>query len=242
MKSKPLVYIALKHSSGHVDFDLSCILSLVNQGNDQSEPAKVGQIFVRKNQWEDIHHLGIEDFINYNVLYNKKELYFPNGELIIQATIHILDSTIDFVPNPIEPNDDNKKLFRTMEDADVTIKTADGNTLKAHSNILSESSEIFKEILSQKKSFEIDDQEFNSGVVKELLRFCYYGNGKLKRKKFSLELFRIAKKFFIHGLAEICMKTIYEELDEFCPIEVAQLAKEYFMHDLFFNCGLLIQV
>jgi len=80
-------------------------------------------------------------------------------------------------------NDENKELFSSLKNTDVTLKTNDGNNIKCHKSILSKESKFFNSLFSNKyseKNKKVFDFDTNHAVLFETIRYIYYGECKLK--------------------------------------------------------------
>lgn len=176
--------------------------------------------------------------IKSNDLLNKRNELCPDGKLHIRvliyreqeqnielmATVENLDGTFDIM---------------MASDADVLIKTDDGTTFKAHKAILSGKSAVFHAMfnidMEEAASKSVDIIDFKGPVMRELLRFIYFGHVK-NIKDIDAELLQAAIVYQIEKLPESCVESMTARLNNDNVIEFVRLADLYDLELLFDHC------
>lgn len=102
---------------------------------------------------------------------------------------------------------DMKKLFADDSFADLELKASDGKVLKAHKSILATRSPVFCAMLKNDDRSSIYVPDFDSVVIKEVLRSIYY-NEVENFDEIDSELILAAEKYQLEGLMEICSELI----------------------------------
>lgn len=119
---------------------------------------------------------------------------------------------------PPYPNSNSSYLsnaFDTGKLVDTTIKTADGNEIKANKFILSRSP-VFDAMLNRHDTKEaqeslIEITDINYEVLKEMIRYMY-SDEILKLKEMALDLMIAANKYALPGLFEICKEYLKKNI------------------------------
>jgi speckle-type POZ protein len=94
---------------------------------------------------------------------------------------------------------------------DFTLKSSDGDILKAHKSVLAARSPVFfamlKSDMQEASESIVSVPDINAKVLKELLRFIYSGAVE-NLDEVSRELIYAAEKYQIEYLKQICIKSI----------------------------------
>ena len=101
-----------------------------------------------------------------------------------------------------------KELMMSSDFADVTLVCEDKKQIKAHRNILSACSPVFKEILQidRSPSSIIYLRGVNSSQMESILQFIYTGEATLPQEQIN-EFLSLAKSFDLKDLTEDCEKS-----------------------------------
>jgi hypothetical protein len=215
--------------------------NLLAVNDTQVQPILPRHDFAHQKKWEQFYQFST--FFSYESLYANKETFFPNGELLIQGTIVAFNSVINLdAISPIQcsMHEDFESLFNTMKDADAIIMTKDNMDLNAHSVILSARSEKISRMISNGNRT-IGACEYSSDTVTEFLRYIYCHKIS-KLWLYNIDLYRIAKKFAIRELPDICYNSFYETLYWANSVDIACLAIDFDLKELMFCCVLIIKM
>jgi hypothetical protein len=129
-------------------------------------------------------------------------------------------------------------LFSSSHCSDLKIKTSDQKLFKTHKLILRARSEYFDRMFSNNMKEKLKSEivvEFDSRIIKRLLRFIYTGDINMKEAN-SLELFEVAKFYEIKNLPETCLKSIQKNLKTENALETISYAIIYELDELFDLC------
>lgn len=162
------------------------------------------------------------------------------------SSLRKLDLGINVVENHTKPEDVIFEMITSLPESDVLIKTDDGMTHRAHKSVLSEKSAVFNSMftidMEEAANNSVDIIEFKGPVMKELIRFIYFGKVN-NIEKMNVELFKAAKTYEIANLSELCLKSIIDVgITHKNVIEVVELAHVYDIHQLFDHCCEKIQM
>lgn len=223
---KSEVFIGLKRLSEDIDFNISVIVALEKFNEIPGKEIEPKQFFIEINEWSNsIHLVGYAGFVTHNQLNEFKDVYYPDNVLNFKVKILAHSQTIENSSNSASQiGEVIEKLYETMEQADVIIKTADEN-LKAHSCILSIRSEIFKREFDHFKVY--NAEEFTSAIMKKILKFFYTNKLDDIEKNDISQLLQAAKKCGIDkDLIKAYLKYFYTDLENRNPIDIAILIAE----------------
>lgn len=122
----------------------------------------------------------------------------------------------------------------------VTLKTSDGVELKACKEVLAAHSTVFESMfkidMEEAASDKVEIIDFSGRVMKELLKFLYYGKVSEDLEDFDVELYHAAKVYDIDGLPEICYESIYNNLNAENVFKIVSFANLYDLDFLFYKC------
>lgn len=125
----------------------------------------------------------------------------------------------------------------------VTLKTDDGKELRADLGKLSEKSILFSQ--KEREQSGVDElrwkvSKIDHEILREVLRFIYCGEVENLQKD-QVELFRAARRFGIKDLADICLKSINDNLHGGNAADFIILANSYKIPELFDACCMQIK-
>ena len=128
----------------------------------------------------------------------------PNDEVLIQS-------------GRLELYEDLGKALKSNDLSDVKIKCQD-KTFNCHELILSLRSDVFRAMftadMKEKTSKEIIIDDFSSDAVSKMLTFIYTGGCDVNEEpNLAEELFRLADKYNLRMLKNICLNTLQFILD-----------------------------
>lgn len=128
------------------------------------------------------------------------------------------------------------QLYETMDFSDLIVETSDKEILKAHKAMLTSRSEVFDSMLKINMKEQLNGKiiidDVHSKVMKKLLRFIYCGHvGKIK--EINIELYKAAHRYQIKNLPNICLRSIFESLNETNAIKTLQFACMFEHEDLY---------
>lgn len=133
---------------------------------------------------------------------------------------------------------DIHKMFDETKFLDIEMKCNDGEILKAHKAILASRSTVFYAIFSncpkQPHNQTIEILDFDSTVMKEVLRFIYCTDIE-NLEKISRRLIFAAEKFQLEGLKKICIENIVANLSSKNVIRCLRLADRITKADRLFD-------
>jgi BTB/POZ domain len=216
----------------------------------EGEEIKSGSEFMHRDLWNSDNEQHIIISIPKKTIDKKKDVYFPEGELIIQAKIYGFKSSIDYKEvksqnTTVSLVKSLTEVYNKMENSDVIIITKDGKKLKAHSLILRARSSVINKLLDLLANSGVEMpmilsvKKFDSVVVEEFLKFLYYtGVDCLHDQRF--ELYRAAIEYRVKDFQEVCLYYLHYWLEE-NVIETAKLAVEFELDDLLFYCAMCIE-
>lgn len=106
-------------------------------------------------------------------------------------------------------------------------------------SVLSEKSSVFKNMfaidMEEAASQSVDIIDFSGAVMRELLRFIYFGNVR-RLKQINIELYKAAHVYDIEDLHKICLASIQASLSRDNVLDVVLFADVYSHQDLFEEC------
>jgi hypothetical protein len=103
-------------------------------------------------------------------------------------------------------------MFDQQLFTDLKIETSDGLTLKAHKAIVATRAPGFFRIAKKNlRAAKLQIPEFDSTVIKEVLRFMYC-NEVENLRDFALKLIVAADQYQMHDLKKVCINSIMTEL------------------------------
>lgn len=133
---------------------------------------------------------------------------------------------------------DVEKMFEDKAFSDFDLKCNDGEVLKAHKVILAARSQVFHAMLTNdmKESKEgfVDVCDFDSKVMKEVLRFMYR-NKVEELKEMSQTLIFAAEKYELEELKELCIDSLIASLTTGNVFETLLIADRVSKGEKFFE-------
>lgn len=221
------------------------VASLIS--TNMEEGLSTEKILVTQEDLKREMKFGRKIFIAHEEMFSKPSQYFPDGHLHFKVKIFVKYDFNSFVDESKIILGHYCQLFKTMKRSDFIIKASDGEELDAHKIILSARSEVFEAMLSadmeEKATDEVSIDDFDSTVLHELLRFIYCERVE-NMEKVDIELFKVAEKYGIERLPELCLDSIFNRIDETNVVEIAVFAQVYedrkILNDLFTACVLII--
>jgi speckle-type POZ protein len=206
------------------------------------------KISVSQEDLKNTTKFGRKIFISHEELFSKPSYYFPDDHLHFKVKIFVKHDFSVFVDESNIILGHYGDLFNTMKRSDFTIGTSDGEKLEAHKAILAARSEVFDAMLTidmeEKRENFVAIEDFDSNVLRELLRFIYCEH-VANIEKLDIDLYKVAEKYAIERLPELCLDSIYNRIDETNVVEIAAFAEVYNgrkpLNDLFMSCVLIIE-
>jgi hypothetical protein len=227
--------IDLRHPEAN--FIKNGFLSFVNLHDENEESLE----FTHEKKVSKEVFYGVLDDLNagYRNLASKRPL------LLLKSFIDVESGHAGGNSSAESLSEDYEELFMNMNFADVSIFTSDKKQLEAHKVILSTRSKVFNKMFShdmtEAKTGIIRIDDFDSKVIKELLRYIYYTKVK-NIKEFDIQLYDAADKYEMEKLMKICLLSIARRLDFKNCVEIAVFAKIRNLDHLFSCCLLLMHV
>ncbi|KAJ8683734.1 hypothetical protein QAD02_019526 [Eretmocerus hayati] len=126
-----------------------------------------------------------------------------------------------------------KELLRDGNHSDVSIYTSSGKKFQAHKAILSMRSKEFHEMLKSGQGplkDEIKLGNLSDALVENMLEYIYIG--KVSQFNNVVELYKVAKKFGLHGLTKLCLESFREKLEVSNASDILILSDEDNLIDL----------
>jgi len=122
-----------------------------------------------------------------------------------------------------------KGIVNNEECTDVTLRTMEGDEIKAQSTFLTYHSKVFRKMLSPGNFNEginglVELPDVGSEHVRALLDFCYYGHIS---KDQVCEMFKLADKYIIDALREGCFEIMKSEKDPATVISYIQTLRGF---------------
>lgn len=190
---------------------------------------------------------GPSNFLTHKQLFEQKNDFFPDLKLRFLVKIiftyenNLLDST---QPAAIIL----KRTHENMKNCDIKFLSSDGESIPAHIDILSASSDVFKAMFTHNESLEnttgiIYTSDLDSDIIKDLLRFIYceaFFEKLENAEKQEIALYNAAEKYQIEKLKTICLNSIYERLDVDNVLEFTEFAELFDLKELSSCCLLII--
>lgn len=200
------VFLECCSNLAEINFDCCFYSSIMNSSHTI-------KIHIPKSKWSETsdvsNNFGVA-LIPLKILIKNREELCPGGKLHLRTKIGAIkitleDSIISEIPkielmnNELTSHQTSTQseevifnMITTASDPDVFIKTDDGIVLKAHKSILSEKSSVFQSMftidMEEAASQSVDIIEFKGPVMKELLRFIYFGKVR-DLEQVNMELF-----------------------------------------------------
>lgn len=142
---------------------------------------------------------------------------------VLQVTLTVRKKQIDKIKD--EP--EFKRMFENDLFVDIEIKTSDDEILKASKSVLSSKSPVFFAMLTsdmqETKESTVNVPDFNSKIIKELLRFIYCEEVE-NIEEIDSELIFAAEKYQIDELKEMCIDSMITTLSIENVIETYAIA------------------
>jgi len=126
-----------------------------------------------------------------------------------------------------------RSIVNNEDCTDVTLRTMEGDEIKAQSTFLTYHSKVFRKMLSPGNFNEginglVELPDVGSEHVRALLDFCYYGHIS---KDQVCEMFKLADKYIIDALREGCFEIMKSEKDSATVISYIQTLR-WFQNDM----------
>jgi len=126
-----------------------------------------------------------------------------------------------------------RSIVNNEDCTDVTLRTMEGDEIKAQSTFLTYHSKVFRKMLSPGNFDEginglVEMPDVGSEHVRALLDFCYYGHIS---KDQVCEMFKLADKYIIDALREGCFEIMKSEKDPATVISYIQTLR-WFQNDM----------
>lgn len=119
-------------------------------------------------------------------------------------------------------------MFEDVVCTDFQLKTNDGKVLKAHKTILAARSQVFYAMLKpdtkEAKESSVDVPDFDSKVMRELLRFIYCCEVE-RVDEMAHNLVYAAEKYQIDELKEVCIESLI------CSLSIENALKSFVIAD-----------
>lgn len=155
----------------------------------------------------------------------EKKLLFLS-ELPLQMAIYEQESE---EPKPPALGNDLLKMLDELLFTDFELKCSDAVTLKCHKNILAARSPIFYAMISadlrEAQQGFVNIREFNSTIMRQVLRFIYSENVE-DLDKIACDLIGAAQKYQLEDLKKKCIGSIYKNLTKDNAVEVLQIVRK----------------
>jgi len=122
-----------------------------------------------------------------------------------------------------------RSIVNNEECTDVTLRTMEGDEIKAQSTFLTYHSKVFRKMLSPGNFNEginglVELPDVGSKHVRALLDFCYYGHISEDQ---VCEMFKLADKYIIDALREGCFEIMKSEKDPATVISYIQTLRGF---------------
>lgn len=180
------------------------------------------------------------------MLMEKKNQLHSDGKLhmkFIISEINISESALAISKISLSHIKESDKVFDIMTSSlnsdEVAIKANDGIIVNAFKSLLCEKSPVFRDMitkdLDESSPKTINIVEFNSHVIRELMRFIYFGNVH-NIKLVDMELMRAAKMYNTPGLQKMCMESLVDRIHDEDLINVVEFADTHNIDELFQHC------
>lgn len=125
------------------------------------------------------------------------------------------------------------KLWASKRFSDFTI-TAESQKFQVHKFILTTQSTVFQTIfdndLEESKTSEMRIDDFSAAAVEDFLRYLYIGD--VENDTNAMELYQMAHKYDVAGLAKICQDIILDNLDASNAYDILRLGQLHSSEDL----------
>lgn len=236
------VYLELWSNPKDVEFDFRVVSSVLKSSITKSS-------YFYKSKWTRVNQGWGYCLTASKILREKRNELCPNGKLFLTVTIKAINLKVLEVANesPIDclENVLGIDMFISPDSNDlIDINTDDGTVLKAHKNLLSLKSIVFEAMftigMKETWSKSVDVIEFDGPVMRELLRFIYFGKVQ-NIEQINVELFKAAKVYEIAKLPEICLPSIIATVSQENVYERVLLADVYELEELFQQCCSVIK-
>ncbi|GIY75571.1 speckle-type POZ protein [Caerostris darwini] len=122
--------------------------------------------------------------------------------------------------------DDLKSIYLDKIFCDVTLSTQTAK-FKAHKTILCARSDVFKSLLTNKRSNSIEIEDFDDDTVQSLLMFLYTDTTEDMQWSMANKLYKAAIYYKVHLLKWRCSDILMENLNAHNAIEALVLTNEY---------------
>lgn len=249
----------LKHVAGQVSYEVKGEFSIFH---NQSKKILYGPFSFAPT-------IAYSNQTGFSIGYESMNCYSEIDKLVpkfADGTVHLVHFNIKIhcnendAGNKANPNSSIDPTFEMMlkYPSDVTVRTSDGHSLDANSQILKEKSKIMEKVKMRRRCsigliFEqqpasrmiagtIIDVNCNFKTMVELLRFMYLGTIKDSEVQIcSNEILLASKNYEIEGLTDYCIKVITKNLNESNVLKMIQIANSNNIPDLFVKCCNYIQ-
>ncbi|XP_065214345.1 speckle-type POZ protein-like B [Planococcus citri] len=181
-------------------------------------------------QFKDDKEWFIDNFIERDALFERKESLLPDDKLSIlcEITLRPPSSTQHEVSNqprfdimPIETpscsalSDDLSQLLEDQEFCDIAM-FVNGQQFKAHKGILSARCAVFKAMfkhrMKEANSNRVEITDIEPDVFRELLHYIYTGNVKNTEMATFVDLLVVAEKYDLQSLKFLCEDALCKRL------------------------------
>lgn len=170
---------------------------------------------------------------------NLTQKHDPNMTVTKESLIELLNLNANFNDSSSSADDSVFDVITATSESNVLIKTDDGMALKANKSVLSEKSSVFKSMftidMEEAASKSVDIIEFKGPVMRELIRFIYFGKVR-DLEQINMELYKAAEVYNVQELREICLKSIITEICQENFFDVVQFAELYDIRPVFDYC------
>lgn len=219
--------------SSSTDFNAQCQLGIWGDANKE-------HYITEMVSGEDLakYGYGFPEFISHDLLFGEKQSLINEGKIKFYCDLSLQLSTQHY-----------KKMFDNEYLTDFQLKTNDGETLKVHKSILAARSPVFYAMLKQdmKEANEgvAEVPDFDSTVIKELLRFVYY-NKVENLPAVAHQLVYAANKYQVEDLRDDCVDEIIDSITTENVLESLVISERvtgsWRAEDLFTECLDIIAV
>ncbi|GFR12916.1 TD and POZ domain-containing protein 4 [Trichonephila clavata] len=194
-------------------------------------------------------HLGWITFCRRSFLIDYVNNTLNNESLILECTLEIFEDRA--ILNAEIEDDDNqenktlseiaqnmKQLLQDNSFYDITFKV-DSESYKAHKNILSARSRVFKSMFESPLTMnveEIEISDISEETLKEMLNFIYSGQVSHLHVNNAMELYYAADKYELDSLKNICARVMVGNVRTDNVIKILLLSHRHSNHDLEHVC------
>lgn len=123
-----------------------------------------------------------------------------------------------------------KTIFTGGENSDLTF-TLKRKTFKCHQNIIKARSPVFKAMLehdmAEKITGKINIKDADPAIFEDFLIFLYSCDKSVLNFKNITELYKLADKYYVFDLVELCVNCMVENLSKRNIFEFFELAQQH---------------